>query len=111
MHELSLTEGIVDICLRHAEGKRIISVTLEIGCLSSAVPEAIEFCFSACSADTTLHGARLVIDRVEGRGCCLACGEEQPVVRHFDPCRRCGGYGVRIVAGEELRVREIEVAD
>lgn len=111
MHELSLTEGIVDICLRHAAGKRVVSVILEIGHLSGVVPEAIEFCFSACSAGTALEGAHLVIDRVGGRGCCLACGEEQPVTQRFDPCRACGGYGVRIVAGEELRVREIEVTE
>jgi len=45
MHELSLTQGIVTICLQHAQGKRVTAVTVEIGLLGSVVPEAVEFCF------------------------------------------------------------------
>lgn len=111
MHELSLTQGIVTICLQHAQGKPVTVVAVEIGLLSSVVPEAIEFCFSACSAGTLLENARLVIERTPGRGSCASCGTEQAMEQRYDPCYACGSHALLIVAGEEMRVREIEVED
>ena len=57
MHEMSITQGIIDICEKHAGGRRVLSVDVEIGELSSVVPEAVEFCFEACSQGTLLEGA------------------------------------------------------
>ena len=111
MHEMSITQGIIDLCVEHAGGRRIRSLDVEIGELSSAVPEAIEFCFEACSRDTLLEGARLNIFRVPGKGQCQECGQETPLAELYDPCGHCGGNRVTVVAGEELRVREIEVDD
>ncbi|MBV5323377.1 hydrogenase maturation nickel metallochaperone HypA [bacterium] len=111
MHEMSITQGIVDICLQHAGGKHVTSVLIEIGVLSGVVPEAIDFCFSACSCDTTAENARLTILQTEGRGRCLECKLEQPLVKLYDPCQQCGSYSLDILSGEEMRVIEIEVDD
>jgi hydrogenase nickel incorporation protein HypA/HybF len=109
MHELSITQNIVEICERNAGGRRVLSVTLEIGDLSGVMPDAVEFCFSACISGTLLEGAQLEIDRVAGAGRCRECGAETAVRSYFDPCPACGAYGVEIVRGEELRVKELEV--
>jgi len=109
MHELSITQSVVAICEKNAEGRRVLAVTLEIGELSGVVPEAVEFCFEACANGTLLEGARLTIERIAGHGSCPSCGGEFPLRSYFDPCPGCGGYGVRVIAGEELRVRELEV--
>ena len=109
MHEMSITQGIIDICEQHAGGRRVLSVDVEIGELSSVVPESIEFCFEACSQGTLLEGARINIIRIPGRGKCLDCGADTPLPALFGACQRCGGYRVKVVSGEELRVREIEV--
>jgi hydrogenase nickel incorporation protein HypA/HybF len=111
MHEMSITQGIIDICEQHAAGRRVLSLDVEIGELSSVVPEAIEFCFEACSQCTVLEGARLKIIRISGRGRCQDCGGETPLESVFAACVRCGGFRVVIEAGEEMRVREIEVEE
>ena len=111
MHEMSITQGIIDLCLEHAGGRHIRTVDVEIGELSSVVPEAIEFCFEACSQDTLLEGARLTIVRIPGTGQCQECGRETPLAELYGACRHCGSNRVTIVTGEELRVREIEVDD
>lgn len=111
MHELSITQGIIDLCLEHAGGRRVRSLQVEIGELGSVVPEAVEFCFEACSRETLLEGARLNIIRVPGMGRCRECGQETPLAELYAPCRHCGGNRVTVMAGEELRVREIEVDD
>ncbi len=109
MHELSITQGIVEICENSAEGRRVLSVTLEIGELSNVVPEAVEFCFEACTKDTHLEGAHLLIERVPGRGRCRECSADFPLHAYYEGCPTCGGYKVEIVSGEELRVKELEV--
>lgn len=109
MHELAITQSIIEICEQHAAGKRVLAVVLEIGELSGVVPESVEFCFEACGKETSLCGARLVIDRPPGRGRCRGCGAAFPIAALYDPCPNCNGYGIEIVAGQELRVKELEV--
>jgi hydrogenase nickel incorporation protein HypA/HybF len=108
---MSITQGIVDICIDNAGGRRVLSVTLEIGALSGVVPEAVEFCFAACCTGTLLEGASLVIDLIPGAGRCLDCKGEFPRSSLFDPCPGCGGFLIVQSCGEELRVKEIEVED
>jgi hydrogenase nickel incorporation protein HypA/HybF len=111
MHEMSITQGIIEICESYVGGRRVLSVDVEIGELSSVVPDAVEFCFEACSQGTLLEGARINIIRIPGRGQCLDCGALTPLTALFGECQRCGGYQVTVVSGEEMRVREIEVDD
>ncbi|HIJ81319.1 MAG TPA: hydrogenase maturation nickel metallochaperone HypA [Desulfuromonadales bacterium] len=111
MHEMSITQGIIELCLEHAAGRRVIALDVEIGELSSVVPEAIEFCFDACSRDTLLEGARLSILRIPGSGECRECGHVTPLTELYDACRNCGSHRVVILSGEEMRVKEIEVED
>jgi hydrogenase nickel incorporation protein HypA/HybF len=111
MHEMSITQGIIDICVNHARGRRVLSVDVEIGELSSVVPESVEFCFEACSQGTLLEGSKINIIRIPGSGLCLECGTDTPLTALFGACRHCGSYRVTLVTGEEMRVKEIEVED
>jgi len=109
MHEMSITLGIIDICERHAGGHRVLSLDVEIGELSGVVPEAVEFCFEACSQGTSLEGSRLNIIKIPANGYCKDCGSDTQMSSLFDACKHCGGYRVVLITGEEMRVREIEV--
>ena len=109
MHEMSITMSVVEICEGHAGGRRVTDVVLEIGALSGVVPDSIEFCFEACSKGTLLEGARLQLEIIPGIGNCTACAKQQPMSSLFDPCPDCGAFGLEIVSGQELRVRELEL--
>lgn len=109
MHEMSITQSVVEICEGHAAGRRVTDVVLEIGELSGVVAESIEFCFEACSKGTLLDGARLKVEVVPGVGNCPACHGDFPVGSLFEPCPGCGAFGLDIVSGEELRVKELEL--
>lgn len=111
MHEMSIVQGIIELCIEHSGGRRVKSLDVEIGRLSSAVPDAVEFCFDACSRDTLLEGAKLNIIITAGLGSCLECGAMVNLAEIYDSCEECGSHRVTIVTGEELRVREIEVED
>ena len=109
MHELSITSAMIELCTHYAGGSRVVSVTLEIGDLSGVVPEAVAFCFEACAAGTPVQGARLCIQWLPARGRCRGCGAAFGIAACFDPCPTCGGYGIEILGGAELRVKELEV--
>jgi hydrogenase nickel incorporation protein HypA/HybF len=109
MHELSLIQGVVEICEQNSGGRHILEVTLEIGALSGVVPEALEFCFEAASKDTLLEGAVLIIDRIPATGFCNICGVVSTMETYFDPCPCCNAPVLELRTGDEMRVKDLEV--
>ncbi len=63
MHELSITQSVVDAVLEKLPDQPIAVVSLEIGTLSGIEPDALRFCFELVTAGTTLQGAELQISR------------------------------------------------
>lgn len=112
MHEMALTESVIGIIEDNARSQgfsRAKLVVLEIGQLSHVEPEAMMFCFDAVSRGTLAEGAKLEIIRTPGAGWCLDCEKTVPLSERFGACPDCGNYHVQMTAGEELRVRELEV--
>ena len=108
MHELSITQGIVEsVCEAVPEGK-VLAVTVEIGKLSGVVLDSVRFCFDLCAQGTSLEGARLDIVDVPGRGRCGCCQQELEIAELVARCP-CGNPFLEILGGQELRIRSIEV--
>jgi len=113
MHEMSLAEGILQIvedAARANAAERVRSVQLEIGALSHVEEQALRFCFDAVTRGTVADGAELEVLPTPGRAWCMPCGESVALGRLGDACPRCGSYQLQVTQGEEMRVREIEVA-
>lgn len=108
MHEVGITQEIVAIAARQADGARVKRVVVEIGRLTAVLPDAVRFCFEACAEGTPVAGAELDIVEVPGRGRCRACGNEQVLNQPFGLCS-CGTTEFDWLSGEELRVRNVEV--
>jgi hydrogenase nickel incorporation protein HypA/HybF len=109
MHELGITRNVVGIVSEHARGQKVLRVTLEVGQLSGMLPEAIRFCFDICSKDTLLEGATLQVVEIAGRGECAACGAATALSAPLGRCPACSAPGLRLVAGTELKIKEMEV--
>jgi len=109
MHELGITRSVVAICIEHAAGAQIKRVTLEIGKLSAVLPDSVRFCFDICAQGTPLAGSLLEIIEVPGAAVCRDCGDEVALTQLYGRCV-CGGANLRLVAGEELKIKEMEVA-
>ena len=111
MHELALSESILELLLeqsRAAQLSRITRVVLEIGALAGVEPEALRFCFDAVTRNSPAEGAALHIEWREATGTCAQCGQTFPLAGFMTPCPDCGAYGVTPTAGLELRVSEFE---
>ena len=112
MHEMALCQSVIDIieeeAKRHAFS-RVRGVWLEIGALSPVELEALRFGFDVVSRNTLADGAHLEIVGVPGSGWCMHCAKTVAVVRRCDPCPDCGTYQLQIIAGGDMRLKELEV--
>ena len=109
MHELSITESIVNAVAERLGARRAAVLRLEIGRLSGVVPDAVRFCFDVCAQGTVLEGATLDIIEVPGRAHCADCGEDMEL-EDLIPLCACGGVNLALLAGQELRIKEVELA-
>jgi hydrogenase nickel incorporation protein HypA/HybF len=108
MHELAIVSSILDLVAEAAQGRRVRRVTLEIGELSSVVPDAIEFCFPEVVRGTIAAGAELEIRRIPARARCEECGADFATPSLITPCR-CGSMNFVRLQGEELNLKSLEV--
>jgi hydrogenase nickel incorporation protein HypA/HybF len=113
MHEMALCEGVIEIIEAEARKQsfsRVKTVWLEIGALSQVEPEAMRFCFDIVAAHSVAAEAKLEIISAAGEAWCMSCVKTVPVERRYDPCPCCGGHQLQVTAGEEMRIKELEVA-
>ena len=108
MHELSITQSIVEACAERAGGTAVGRVTIEVGRLTCVMPDALRFCYKVCTEGTSLAGSELEIIEIAGRARCRACGEELALNDLLAPCG-CGSHDLQYLAGEDLRIREMEL--
>lgn len=112
LHELSLTQNLIEIAEEHARREKatvITSVTIEIGALSGVIPEAVEFAFEACTKETLADGATLEIHHIPALGCCRQCGQENEMESLLASCSACGSYTLDILKGQEMCLVELEI--
>ncbi len=70
MHELSVTESVLEIACKHAKkagATRVTDVSLVIGRLSSIVDDSVSFYWDVISKDTLCEGAKLHFQTDSGR--------------------------------------------
>ena len=106
MHELAITQSVVDAVTERTGSATIVSVRVRVGRLSGVVPDALRFCFELVTEGTPLEGARLEIDQPEGRGRCRTCGAEFALPDPVLLCH-CGSADVEVLGGRELAVASV----
>jgi hydrogenase nickel incorporation protein HypA/HybF len=107
MHELGIAMEIADLAAQRAGDGRVRRVIVDVGQLTAVLPDALAFAWDAAIEGSMLEGAVLEIVVVPGRGKCKACGSEHALTMPFGRCT-CGTE-LDLIAGEDLRVRALEV--
>jgi len=113
MHELPITQNILDLALEHtakAGGGRITGIHLVVGELSRVVDDCIQFYWDLISEGTPAEGAVLHFKRTPLVFSCRDCKKT------FEPqddltyrCPGCGGSRVRVEGGDEFRLEALDV--
>ena len=114
MHELPITQSILDLVVDHARragATRVTDVHLVIGELSRVVDDSVQFYWDIISKDTLCEGAILNFERIPAQMNCLDCGFTYTLSRGLEACPNCESFRVRVVAGDEFRLESIEVEE
>ena len=112
MHELSVTQSILKIALQHAEksnAKRITTLNIVMGELSSMVDDSIQFYWETIAKDTIAEGATLKFRRVPAELQCMTCFHKYHPTDRELICPQCHGVGAKVIAGEEFALESIDV--
>lgn len=112
MHELAVTESILEIATRYAtqaNAARVTDIYLVIGQLSSIVDDSVQFYWDTLSEGTLCKGATLHFKRIPARMRCMECQGEFELQNQLEPCPSCGSYRLIVAAGEEFYMDSIGV--
>ncbi len=109
MHELAITQGVVDAVTERTGSAPVAVVRVRVGRLAGVVPDAMRFCFELVTAGTPLEGAELEFEQPEGRARCRTCGEHFALPDLVLLCG-CGSADVEVLAGRELGVASVVLA-
>lgn len=112
MHELAITENILEIALRHAEeakARRVKNLFMVLGQISTVVDDSVQFYWDIISQDTIAEGAKLHFRRIPLELHCLDCGHRYRPESGSFTCPGCASVQVQVVTGDEFFLEAIDV--
>lgn len=112
MHELAVTQSILEIANRHASeagATKIADIYIKIGRLSSIVDDSVQFYWDIISQATLAEGATLHFQRVPARMHCTECGLDFEMQEELAPCPNCKSLKLKVVSGDEFWLESIAI--
>lgn len=112
MHEFGIVVHVVDTLEKLAEENdltEIGSVTLEIGEVSSVLPDYIVDAWEYLHKKSeVLADAELKIEKLAAVSICLDCKKTYPTLKGKKQCPHCGSFMTELVSGDDFNIKEIE---
>ena len=113
MHELSITEQIADIAIKHGEknnASKITDLYLVIGELSTVIDDSVQFYWDMITENTICEGAKLHFKRIPAVFRCRDCNKEYGLVQgELTPCPHCQSSSMDILQGKEFHLDSINI--
>ena len=112
MHELSITEHILDYSIKEArrqKASRILVIRLLLGPFSGLVPDCIQMYLDLLAEGTIAEGARIEAETLPLRVRCRDCGTKSEITRRRIACPSCGSLRLQILSGKEFLIKSLEV--
>jgi hydrogenase nickel incorporation protein HypA/HybF len=115
MHEMGIAEQLIKIAMEaipeDIQDTKIKILNLRIGKLASVVEHSLTFCFEIITKDTPLEDVKLVIESVPVKIHCKVCHQEWEVDNPMFKCPDCKEGKVEMIAGREIEITSMELAD
>lgn len=114
MHELSLAQNIIETVKQNVTADELINVReviVEVGAFSGVVADSLKFSFEAITSGTELNDAVMKIVDIPFCLKCNDCGSETSTEIPMLLCSICGSSNTQILSGDELRVKELKIAE
>lgn len=111
MHELGIVVKVLEQVDRVAEDyktQKILKVTMEVGEVSTIVPDLFTDAFDWAKKRTRFaQDAQLEIILIEGRTYCRTCGETYKTTAHGKQCPHCGSLETYLITGDQVIIKDI----
>ena len=115
MHELGVVFHTLDTVKRIADEnnvKRVASITVEIGEVSTVIPELFEDCWNwAVKKETVFKDAGVKIERIPAITYCEDCKKEYGTLEYGKVCPYCSSEHTYLLRGNEIIIKEIEAIE
>lgn len=112
MHELSVTQNLLDLALQHGKSSNASQITdlyLVLGEFASIVDDSVQFYWDFMAEGTIAEGAQLHFTRIPARLRCLDCQIEYEPGNNDPGCPECNGAHVQIINGREFFLESINI--
>jgi len=110
MHEFSLAQNMAEIIRENADGRKVISVDINVGAFSGAVPEALLFSAETIFKDILGDAIDIRFHIEPARAVCI-CGTGYVMESPTSFCPSCNGFSHTLTSGTGVFVKSIEVED
>lgn len=111
MHELGIVFHIIDTLTAVAQENELTqvqSVTVEVGEVSTVLPDYLTDCWNwAVKKTELLAQCEMLVERLPAVTWCDGCRQEYPTVAHGRICPYCGSERTWLLRGNELNIKEI----
>ena len=112
MHELAVTEGILNICKEEQKKnsfETIKEIRISVGELTGLVPSCIDYYFGIISEGTVAEGAKIIVNKLPIEIVCKECNYNGVIEKGGYTCPKCNSYRINITNGKEFYVDSLEV--
>ena len=111
MHELGIVVKVLeqeDAAAEEYRTEKILKVTMEVGEVSSIVPDLFTDAFDWAKKKTRFaQEAELEMIIIEGRTYCKSCGETYKTTEHGKRCPYCGSYETYLLTGDQVIIKDV----
>lgn len=114
MHELSITQSILNIALDSAEkakAKKINKIKIAVGEMTGYLPSCVQDYFDIISKGTIAENAELEFMKIPPLAKCLDCEKETSLDGFKFVCTHCGGQNLKLIHGREFLVESIDIEE
>jgi hydrogenase nickel incorporation protein HypA/HybF len=112
MHELAVTQSVLEISLRHAtiaKAKRITHLYLVIGQFASIIDDSVQFYWDIITKDTIAANSQLHFKRMPATMACLDCNHQFQPAKDSLSCPSCNSDHIKVVSGDEFYLEAIDI--
>jgi hydrogenase nickel incorporation protein HypA/HybF len=112
VHELSVCQALLTQVAEIAAGRgarAVERITIEMGPLCGVEPGLLASVFAVARAGGCAAAAALLIESTVVTVRCVTCGAQSQPEPNRLVCGACGGFRTQLVAGDELRLRRVEL--
>lgn len=112
MHELAVTQNILETCLKHAfaaNANKIVNIKIVIGQFASILDDSVEFYWAIITNETIAQESKLEFIRIPASFNCRDCRVIFNWKENLYNCPSCNSTQISLQSGTEFYIDSIEI--